>query len=95
MSGKPKKDPLLAAAVIKVSWQLRGDQATMFKEIYEGVLRDHETRSPFTDGLDHQLHGAVRFRDARVRQPEAFARGRAQSFSGGLRLCGALLARAA
>ena len=41
MAAGQKKDPLLAAAVIKVSWQLRGDQAKIFEEIYEGVLRDH------------------------------------------------------
>ncbi|MDF1562520.1 MAG: hypothetical protein P1V51_05730 [Deltaproteobacteria bacterium] len=40
MSAK-KKDPLLAAAVIKVSWEMRGPQAKIFEEIYQGVLRDH------------------------------------------------------
>ncbi len=41
MAEKAKKDPLLAAAVIKVSWEMRGEQAKVFEEIYQGVLRDH------------------------------------------------------
>ena len=41
MADKHEKDPLLAAAVIKVSWEIRGDQAKIFEEIYQGVLRDH------------------------------------------------------
>lgn len=37
---RPKKNPLLTAAVLKVSLGFRGGQARAFQEIYEGVLRD-------------------------------------------------------
>lgn len=43
--GKPKslKDKLWGAAVLKMSFVLRGDQASpAFKAIYPGVLRDLE-----------------------------------------------------
>lgn len=37
-----RKDPLLTAAVLKRSFELRGSVAGVFQEIYEGVLRDFE-----------------------------------------------------
>lgn len=38
---KPKKDPLFAAAVLKLSFRLaNNEQAPGFKFVYEGVLRD-------------------------------------------------------
>ena len=43
--GKPKglKDKLWGAAVLKMSFRLRGDEASpAFKAIYPGVLRDLE-----------------------------------------------------
>lgn len=41
--GKPKaiKDPLFYAAVLKMSFRLRGDeQSPAFKVVYPGILRD-------------------------------------------------------
>jgi hypothetical protein len=36
-----KRDPLFGAAVLKVSFRQRGDEASEgFRSIYEGVLRD-------------------------------------------------------
>ena len=43
--GKPKslKDKLYGAAVLKMSFRLRGDEETpVFKAVYPGVLRDLE-----------------------------------------------------
>ncbi len=43
--GKPKslKDKLFGAAVLKMSFRLRGDEETpVFKGVYPGVLRDLE-----------------------------------------------------
>ena len=43
--GKPKalKDKLFAAAVVKMTFRLRGDeQSPVFKGVYPGVLRDLE-----------------------------------------------------
>ncbi len=43
--GKPKslKDKLFGAAVLKMSFRLRGDEQTpVFKAVYPGVLRDLE-----------------------------------------------------
>ncbi len=37
-----RKDPLLTAAVLQRSFELRGSVAGVFQEIYEGVLRDFE-----------------------------------------------------
>ena len=37
-----RKDPLLTAAVLKKSFELRGSSAGVFREIYEGVLRDFD-----------------------------------------------------
>lgn len=37
---KPKKNPVLTAAVLKTSLKFRGGEARIFQEIYEGVLRD-------------------------------------------------------
>lgn len=37
-----KKNPILSAAVMKVSLSFREERAGMFKEVYEGVLRDFE-----------------------------------------------------
>ncbi len=39
---KKRKNPLLTAAVLKVSFAMRGDGAAMFREIYQGVLRDFD-----------------------------------------------------
>ncbi len=39
---KPRKNPVLTAAVLKVSLTLRGGDARIFEEIYQGVLRDFE-----------------------------------------------------
>ena len=36
-----KRDPRFGAAVLKVSFRMRGDEATeAFQRVYEGVLRD-------------------------------------------------------
>ena len=36
-----KRDPLFGAAVLKVSFRMRGDEAGEgFRRVYEGVLRD-------------------------------------------------------
>ncbi len=38
---KPQKDPLFAAAVLKLSFRLAGNEGTpAFKFVYDGVLRD-------------------------------------------------------
>ena len=37
-----KKDPLLSTAVVKVSFALRGGEARLYQEIYEGLLRDFD-----------------------------------------------------
>ena len=37
-----RKDPLLTAAVLKVSFGLRKSGGSMFQEIYKGVLRDFD-----------------------------------------------------
>ncbi|MGQ0505552.1 MAG: hypothetical protein ACT4TC_09550, partial [Myxococcaceae bacterium] len=50
--GKPKsvKDKLFAAAVLKRSFVLRGDQDTpVFKAVYPGVLRDLELQDADVD----------------------------------------------
>lgn len=69
---KAKKDPLLAAAVIKVSWQLRGPNAKVFEEIYQGVLRDHAI-------TDEQVEAYLEKHREKV---EALARGRKGSDEG-------------
>ncbi len=40
MSEKREKNPLLTAAVIKMSLAFRGSGREMYRVIYEGVLRD-------------------------------------------------------
>ncbi|RMG16295.1 MAG: hypothetical protein D6729_11040 [Deltaproteobacteria bacterium] len=38
---KPKRDPVLAAAVIRLSFERQGEAGAAFRTVYEGVLRDH------------------------------------------------------
>lgn len=44
-----RKDPMLTAAVLKVSFAMRGSSAGVFQEIYEGVLRDFDLRDEDVD----------------------------------------------
>jgi hypothetical protein len=44
-----RKDPLLTAAVLKVSFALRGSEAAVFREIYQGVLRDFDLKESDVD----------------------------------------------
>ncbi len=60
--GKPKglKDKLWGAAVLKMSFRLRGDeQAPAFKAIYPGVLRDLEVTDEEVERYIEQNRGAV------------------------------------
>ncbi len=67
--GKPKalKDRLFGAAVLKMSFRLRGDEASpAFKGIYPGVLRDLELEDAAVEKYIEENRAAV----------EAAARGR-------------------
>ena len=60
--GKPKglKDKLWGAAVLKMSFRLRGDeQAPAFKAIYPGVLRDLEVTDEEVERYIEQNKDAV------------------------------------
>lgn len=60
--GKPKslKDKLWGAAVLKMSFVLRGDQASpAFKAIYPGVLRDLELTDADVDRYIDENRDAV------------------------------------
>ena len=70
--GKPKalKDRLFSAAVLKMSFRLRGDeQSPAFKGIYPGVLRDLELEDGAVEQYIQDNRGAV----------EAAARGKPPS----------------
>ena len=69
---KRGKDPLLSAAVLKVSLSKRGSDAGAFQEIYEGVLRDFAL-------TDAQVEAFLRAHRQRV---EALARGDADPGDG-------------
>ncbi len=60
--GKPKglKDKLWGAAVLKMSFRLRGDEASpAFKAIYPGVLRDLELTDEAVEQYIEQNKEAV------------------------------------
>lgn len=60
--GKPKalKDKLWGAAVLKMSFRLRGDEGSpAFKAIYPGVLRDLEVTDEEVDQYIDQNRDAV------------------------------------
>ncbi|MGA9522898.1 MAG: hypothetical protein WBV82_15625 [Myxococcaceae bacterium] len=60
--GKPKglKDKLWGAAVLKMSFRLRGDEgAPAFKAIYPGVLRDLEVTDEDVERYIEQNRDAV------------------------------------
>ena len=60
--GKPKalKDRLFGAAVLKMSFRLRGDEASpAFKGIYPGVLRDLELEDEAVEKYISENRAAV------------------------------------
>jgi hypothetical protein len=60
--GKPKglKDRLFGAAVLKMSFRLRGDeQSPAFKGIYPGVLRDLEIEDEAVEKYIEEHRSAV------------------------------------
>ena len=60
--GKPKglKDRLFGAAVLKMSFRLRGDeQSPAFKGIYPGVLRDLELEDEAVEKYIEENRAAV------------------------------------
>jgi len=60
--GKPKglKDRLFGAAVLKMSFRLRGDELSpAFKGIYPGVLRDLELEDEAVEKYIQEHRGAV------------------------------------
>lgn len=70
--GKPKalKDKLWGAAVLKMSFRLRGDEETpAFKAIYPGVLRDLELEDASVEKYIADNRAAVE-KAARGRPPE-------------------------
>jgi len=52
---KKKKDPLFAAAVLKLSFKLaNSDEAPAFQFVYEGVLRDFQLEDGAVDAYIEQ-----------------------------------------
>lgn len=75
--GKPKtlKDKLYGAAVLKMSFRLRGDEESpAFKFVYPGVLRDLELEDTEVERYIEQNREAVE-RAARGSTPAQGARG--------------------
>ena len=56
---KPKRNPVLTAAVLKMSLGFRGAQALAFREIYEGVLRDFSLTDDEVDAYIEAHHDEV------------------------------------
>lgn len=74
--GKPKalKDKLWGAAVLKMSFRLRGDEETpAFKYVYPGVLRDLELEDAAVEKYIADNRAEVE-KAARGRPPEHDAR---------------------
>ena len=70
--GKPKalKDKLWGAAVLKMSFRLRGDEDTpAFKYVYPGVLRDLEIEDAAVEKYIDENRAAVE-KAARGKPPE-------------------------
>jgi hypothetical protein len=57
---KPKKDPMFAAAVLKLSFKLaNNDEAPAFQFVYEGVLRDFKLEDAAVDSYIEQNRARV------------------------------------
>lgn len=60
MADKKKKDPLFAAALLKLSFRLaNNEKAPAFKFVYDGVLRDFKLEDPDVEAYLEKHYAAV------------------------------------